>query len=80
MDGRVAQLRGLSALLDEGKIPASVAELCRRVAEEPGADLDQLLTWLSPDRQPIQQRLEELITRVRAEAAAAPPSPGPLRR
>jgi hypothetical protein len=46
-------------------VPADVADLCRRVADVPGADLGRLLAGLGPDPQVVQRTLEELIGRAR---------------
>lgn len=51
-----------------------MAELCTRAAEVPGADLAGLLGKLAPDRQAVQQRLQELIIRAQALANDAPPA------
>jgi CHAT domain len=45
-------------------VPAGVADLCRRVAAVPGADLGQLLAKLAPHPQAVQRTFEELIGHV----------------
>jgi hypothetical protein len=47
-------------------ISARVADLCRKVGEVPGADLDRLLAALAPDPDTIDRALGERLNRVRA--------------
>jgi tetratricopeptide (TPR) repeat protein len=61
----------LEVLGDDAMVPADVAELCRRVAEVPGVDLERLLAQLPPVRGSAQQRLEELIAHARTLAAVS---------
>jgi tetratricopeptide (TPR) repeat protein len=44
----------------DASVPADVADLCRRVADVPGVDLDRLLAGLCPDPQEVQRTLGEL--------------------
>ncbi|MCO5996344.1 CHAT domain-containing protein [Actinoallomurus rhizosphaericola] len=58
-------LRAAAAVLT-APVPADLAELCERVAETPGIDLEELITQLVPDRAAAQ----DLYARTVAEAWA----------
>ena len=52
-------------------VPKDIEDLCVQLAADiPEADLKALITALCPDPRTIQQTFQELLTRVRAEAAA----------
>jgi CHAT domain-containing protein len=70
----------LATLGDDTAAPASVADLCQRVAAVPGAQLDDLLVRLLPDEQTAQQTLERLIEHARDRARALAASPSPIAR
>jgi len=58
---------------DDSAVPAQMAQLCREIAEVPGADLGKLIGALST-AEAAGQALQELIAQIR-ELAAAPSAP-----
>ena len=66
----------LRALGDDATTPARVADLCQRVAEVPGVELDQLLGDIAQDSEQAEMALRELAARVRVLAAAVSPALG----
>jgi tetratricopeptide (TPR) repeat protein len=52
-------------------VPADVTELCRQVAQVPGADLAGLLDSLTPDQATVRRRFNGVIAEARAHAAGA---------
>jgi hypothetical protein len=64
--GAVADLEALGG---EAAVPADVTDLCRQVPDDTGARLTGLLRDLAPEAGRAEEAIEDLLTRVRDEAA-----------
>jgi hypothetical protein len=66
-----ALAQDLEELGDLRAVPADVGELCRQVAEIPGADLADLLSRICPGQTEAQRHFDSVLAEARNDAAGA---------